>query len=111
MFLWALFKYLFLYPYILICGFITYYIYNEEKPFYTPIQVIKKDEGSEDTVEAEKVNLHDEFPCFRKLDRPLNAFSAIKLFFGLMFLGIPRIIINLYLGGQISVQIANYLKS
>ena len=111
MFLWTLFKYLFLYPYILICGFITYYIYNEEKPFYTSIEVIKKDEEAGDTVEAKKVNLHDEFPCFRKLDRPLNALYAIKLFFGLMFLGIPRIIINLYLGGQISVQIGNYLKS
>ena len=111
MFLWVLFKYIFLYPYILICGLITYYIYNEEKPFYTPIEVIKKDEDAGETLEAEKVNLHDEFSCFRKLDKPLDAFSTIKLFFGLFFLGFPRLIINLYLARKVTKEITKYLES
>ena len=111
MFLWVLFKYIFLYPYILICALITYYIYNEEKPFYAPIEVVKKDEEIGDTIEAKKVSLHDEFPCYQKKDKPLDALNTIKLFLGLIFLGIPRLIINLYLARQVTNKIINYLKS
>ena len=111
MFLLFLFKYIFLYPYILICALITYYIYNEEKPFYAPIEVVKKDEEIGDTIEAKKVSLHDEFPCYQKKDKPLDALNTIKLFLGLIFLGIPRLIINLYLARQVNNKIINYLKS
>ena len=34
-------KYIFICPYLLICALLTYYIYKEEKPFYTPIYVSK----------------------------------------------------------------------
>ena len=111
MFLWTLFKYIFLYPYILICALITYYIYKEEKPFYTPLQVVKKDENAGDSVEAEKVDLHAEFPCYRKLDKPLTGFEIIKLFLGIVFLGLPRVCINLYYARKINIEITNYLKS
>ena len=104
----ALLRYILLYPYILLCAFITYYIYKEEKPFYTPVYVSKNEENKDHTIKDKKINIHDEFPCFSKLDRPLN---VIKLFLGLVFLGIPRLLINLFLAWRIKVNIIKYLKS
>ena len=104
----ALLRYILLYPYILLCAFITYYIYKEEKPFYTPVYVSKNEENKDHTTKDKKINIHDEFPCFSKLDRPLN---VIKLFLGLVFLGIPRLLINLFLAWRIKVNIIKYLKS
>jgi len=107
MFLWTILKYILLIPYLLLCAFLTYYIYKEEKPFYTPIYVSKHKDDKGESVEAEVVNIHNEFPCFAKLDKPLN---VIKLFFGLVFLGLPRIMINLFLAWRISISNFKILK-
>ena len=105
-------KYIFICPYLLICALLTYYIYKEEKPFYTPIYVsknpAKEDEKNKKEEKENKVNIHDEFPCFRKIDKPVN---IIRLFLGITFLGLFRVIINLFLSWRIDVNIKNYLKS
>ena len=54
------------------------------------------------------INIHDEFPCFRKLDKPMN---IIKLYLGIVFLGLIRVIINLFLAWRININITSYLKS
>ena len=104
--IWTLIKYLFICPHLIICALITFYIYREEKPFYTPIYVTKKSEKEGE--KEQKVNIHDEFPCFCKLDRPYN---IIKLYLGVVFLGLFRVIINLFLAWRININILNHLKS
>ena len=105
----SIIKYIFICPYLLICALLTYYIYKEEKSFYTPIYVSKNPEKEDKKEDKEKkVNIHDEFPCFRKIDKPDN---IIRLFLGITFLGLFRVIINLFLAWRISANIKNYLKS
>ena len=50
-------KYIFICPYLLICALLTYYIYKEEKPFYTPIYVSKNHEKENAKDEKEKTSL------------------------------------------------------
>jgi lysophosphatidylcholine acyltransferase/lyso-PAF acetyltransferase len=105
----SIIKYIFICPYLLICALLTYYIYKEEKSFYTPIYVSKNPEKEDKKEDKEKkVNIHDEFPCFRKIDKPDN---IIRLFLGITFLGLFRVIINLFLAWRIRANIQNYLKS
>ena len=104
--IWALIKYLFICPHLIICALITFYIYREEKPFYTPIYVSKKSEKEGE--KEQKVNIHDEFPCFAKKDKPCN---IIKLYLGVVFLGLFRVIINLFLAWRINVNVNKHLKS
>ena len=110
--IWALIKYIFIFPYLIICALLTFYIYREEKPFYTPLYVSKGQATDSDTVEEDdkkqNVNIHDEFPCFRKLDKPYN---IIKLYFGIVFLGFFRVVINLTFAWRINANIISYLKS
>ena len=106
MLIWTLIKYIIICPYLFICALITFYIYREEKPFYTPLYVSKKSEKEGE--KEQKVNIHDEFPCFRKLDHPYN---IIKLYLGIVFLGLFRVIINLFLAWRINVNIIKHLKS
>ena len=105
----SIIKYIFICPYLLICALLSYQIYKEEKDFYTPIYVSKNPENEDKKEDKEKkVNIHDEFPCFRKIDKPDN---IIRLFLGITFLGLFRVIINLFLAWRISANIKNYLKS
>ena len=109
MFIWTLIKYIIICPYLIICALLTIYIYREEKPFYTPIYVPKNpDDKEEKKDQKEMINIHDEFPCFRKLDKPMN---IIKLYLGIVFLGLVRVIINLFLAWRININITSYLKS
>ena len=111
MFIWTLIKYIFIFPYLIICALFTFYVYREEKPFYTPIYV-PKNKGETETTKVndnkEKINIHDEFPCFCKRDKPQN---IIKLYLGIVFLGLVRVILNLFLAWRINRNISSYLKS
>ena len=82
--LWLLLKLIFLFLYVGLSALITFLIYREETPFYTPIYVKKKSEkeGEKETT----VNLHDEFDVYTKRDEPLN---VIKLFIGMLTTLIP----------------------
>ena len=77
--LWFTIKLTFLFIYFILSALITFLIYKEEKPFYTPIFVTKKsaNEGEKDEI----VNIHNEFDEFSKKDKPINIF---RLFIGVL---------------------------
>ena len=83
-------KLLFLFIYISLCLLITYLVYKEQKPYYTPLYVTKKSskEGEKETI----INLHDEFEEYRRKDEPVNFFS---LFLGVLLFGAIRLILNI----------------
>ena len=109
MFLWVIIKYFCLYPYLLICALLTYFVHKEEKQYYEPLYVTKteKTSGEKETKNI-KVSIHDEFPCFCKKDKPRN---IILLFLGIVFLGFPRVMINLFLAWRVVKKINEYSKS
>ena len=103
--LWLLLKLIFLFLYVGLSALITFLIYREETPFYTPIYVKKKSEkeGEKETT----VNLHDEFDVYTKRDEPLN---VIKLFIGMLTIFWPKFIIAVILSYGFSVNIYNRSK-
>ena len=103
--LWLLLKLIFLFLYVGVSALITFLIYREETPFYTPIYVKKKSEkeGEKETT----VNLHDEFDVYTKRDEPLN---VIKLFIGMLTIFWPKFIIAVILSYCFSVNIYNKSK-
>ena len=79
---------IFLFIYLCLSIIMTYLIYKEEKPFYTPIYVSKKPEKEGEIEEI--INLHDEFEEYRRRDKPVN---IITLFLGVVFFGLIRLLI------------------
>ena len=109
MIFWMIIKYFLLYPYLLICALITYYIHNEEKQYYEPLYVTKSQKSSDEKENKNiNVSIHDEFPCFCKKDKPRN---IIFLYIGVVFLGIPRLIIKLFLVWRMIKIMTEYAKS
>ena len=100
-----MFKMIFLSIYVGLSALITYYIYQEEKPYYTPMYVTKKPKKEGDL--EEKVNIHDEFPEFNKIDKPMN---FIKIFIGVLTLFWIRFIINVILTVILTIKIKNRYK-
>ena len=109
MLLWVIIKYFCLYPYLLICALLAYYVHNEEKQYYETLYVTKNKKSSDEKESKNiKVSIHDEFPCFCKKDKPRN---IILLFLGIVFLGLPRVGINIFLAWRIFKNINQYEKS
>jgi 1-acyl-sn-glycerol-3-phosphate acyltransferase len=88
--IWCLIKLLFLFIYISFCLLVTYLVYKEQKPYYTPLYVTKKSskEGEKETT----INLHDEFEEYRRKDEPVDFFS---LFLGILLFGAIKLIFNI----------------
>ena len=104
--IWLLLKLIFLFIYVGLSALITFLIYREETPFYTPIYVNKKSEkeGEKETT----VNLHDEFDVYCKRDEPIN---VIKLFIGILTIFWPKFILAALLSYGFSVVSFNRSKA
>ena len=100
-----MFKMIFLSIYVGLSALITFFIYKEETPFYTPMYVTKKPKKEGEL--EEKVNIHDEFVEFAKTDKPIN---VIKLFIGVLTLFWIRFIINVILTVALTIKINNRIK-
>ena len=98
-------KMIFLSIYVGLSALITFFIYKEETPFYTPMYVTKKPKKEGEL--EEKVNIHDEFVEFAKTDKPIN---VIKLFIGVLTLFWIRFIINVILTVALTIKINNRIK-
>lgn len=76
---WLLLKLIFLFLYLFLSAIITFIIYKEETPYYTPLFVKKK--SAKDSEKEETINIHDEFDVFTKRDKPIN---IVRLFIGVL---------------------------
>ena len=96
---------IFLFIYFCLGSIMAYLIYKEEKPYYTPIYVSKKPQKEGEIEEI--INLHDEFEEYRRRDKPVN---IISLFFGALFFGLIRLLINVICAIIITFKILNRKK-
>ena len=102
---WYYFKLGFLLTYFSICAGIAYIIYKKQKKFYVPIYVMKKTgEGKDDET---TVSIHDEFDEFARRDTPV---SFIKLYFGILTIGLFKFILAVYFAITLSFKLSNQLK-
>ena len=103
--IWFTIKLIFFFIYLGLSALITYLIYKEETPFYTPIFVTKKSkkEGEKD----ETVNIHDEFDEFCKRDKPIKVF---RLFLSVLTIFWLKFIIDISLAAFLGLNLYNFSK-
>ena len=97
--LWFTIKITFLPIYFILSALITFLIYKEEKPFYTPIFVTKK--SAKEGEKGEIVNIHNEFDEFSKNDKP----NIFRLFIGVLTIFWVKFIVDISLVAFLSSKL------